>query len=102
MSKETKAAETKAAETDKPEVKKIEKGIFKGQPAVKIKLPLTRTEKDDVWVSVNGKAMQIKRGVEVEVPQCVVEVLQHQEDMLKEALEYENAAAGKTGDDELN
>ena len=30
---------------------------------VKIQLPLTRTEKDDVYVCVNGESYQIKRGV---------------------------------------
>lgn len=61
---------------------------------VKIKLPLTRTEKDDVWVGVNGEKYLIKRGAEVEVPASVVEVLQHKEEMLAEALEYESQAAG--------
>lgn len=62
---------------------------------VKIKLPLTRTEKDDVFVGVNGNTWLIKRGVEVEVPECVVEVLQHQEEMLRQALEFEEALAEK-------
>lgn len=33
--------------------------------------------KSDVLVAVNGKAYQIKRGVDVEVPNCVAEVLRH-------------------------
>ena len=61
---------------------------------VKIKLPLTRTEKDDVWVAVNGEKYLIKRGCEVSVPASVAEVLQHKEEMLAVALEYENQAAG--------
>ena len=84
------------------EKKTIKKGLFKGHPAVTIRLPLTRTEKDDKWVSVNGKSMQIKRGVDVEVPECIAEVLQHQEDMLREAMEYEAEAMGKASDEELN
>ena len=83
------------------ETKTIKKGIFKGQPAVSIRLPLTRSDKEDLWVSVNGKSMQIKRGVDVEVPQCIYEVLQHKENMLKEALEYEAAAMGKADAEEL-
>lgn len=35
--------------------------------------------KDDVFVAVNGRTFQIVRGVEVEVPECVVEVLEHSE-----------------------
>ncbi len=31
--------------------------------------------KDDIFVSVNGKRYQIKRGVEVEIPECVYKVL---------------------------
>lgn len=52
---------------------------------VKIKIPRTRTETDDVFVSVNMNTWQIKRGVEVEVPECVAEVLQHREEMLDQA-----------------
>ena len=84
------------------ETKTIKKGLFKGHPAVKIKLPLTRTEKEDKWLCVNGKSMQIKRGVDVEVPACVAEVLQHQEDMLRVAMDNEAAAMDKADAAELN
>ena len=60
---------------------------------VKIKLPLTRTEKDDVYVCVNGMSYQIKRGGTVEVPDYVKEVLEHREEMLAEAMEFEAQAA---------
>lgn len=60
---------------------------------VKIKLPLTRTEKDDVWVQANGKPYLIKRGVEVEVPAIVAEGLANREKMLEQAMEYEAQAA---------
>lgn len=59
---------------------------------VKIKLPLTRGEKDDVYVGVNGKTYLIKRGEEVEVPESVVEVLKNSEDMLAVAMEFEEQA----------
>ena len=62
---------------------------------VKIKLPLTRTEKDDVYVCVNGDSFQIKRGETVEVPDYVAEVLQHKEEMLAEAMEFEMQASAK-------
>jgi hypothetical protein len=62
---------------------------------VKIKLPLSRTEKDDVPVGVNDRTWHIKRGVEVEVPECVAEVLQHQEEMLSQSMEFEAAHADK-------
>lgn len=68
---------------------------------VKIKLPLTKSEKNDVAVAVNDRTWLIKRGVEVEVPECVVEVLEHQEEMLRVAMDYEEAASSKTKDKEL-
>lgn len=59
---------------------------------VKIRLPLTRTEKKDVYVAVNGNSYLIKRGETVEVPESVAEVLQHKEDILSQAMEYEEKA----------
>ena len=76
--------------------------LFPNEPLVTIKLPITRNEKEDKWVSVNGKSMQIKRGVEVEVPLCIAKALEHQEKMLIEAMEYEAAIMGKASADELN
>jgi hypothetical protein len=60
---------------------------------VKIKLPLTRTEKDDKWCAVNGKPYQIQRGKEVEVPDYVAEVLRHEEEMLSIGMAYEAEAS---------
>ena len=60
---------------------------------VKIKLPLSRSEKEDVFVAVNGKTYLIKRGVEVSVPESVAEVLRHKEEMLEQAMEFEAQAA---------
>ena len=60
---------------------------------VKIKIPLTKTEKDDVFVGVNGKTYLIKRGVEVEVPRAVAEILAHKERMLETAIEFEASIA---------
>ena len=59
---------------------------------VKIKLPLTRTESEDAYVALNGKPYLIKRGVEVEVPAGVAEILQHKEEALVEAIEFEAQA----------
>ena len=65
------------------------------QKMVTIKIPLTRQEQADVYVSVNGKSYQIKRGVSVKVPDYVAEVLQHRDDMLAEAMAFEASAAAK-------
>lgn len=65
----------------------------KKEKKVTIRLPLTRTEKDDVFVGVNGKTWLIKRGEEVEVPISVAEVLRNKERMLSEAMAFEAQAA---------
>ena len=58
---------------------------------VKIKIPLVRGETNqDVYVSVNDKSWQIKRGVTVEVPECVAEVLEHEEKQLRAAYDYQD------------
>ena len=88
-------AETKTTKSKK-------KSLFAGEEMVTIKLPLTRTEKDDVWVAVNGKSLMIKRGVEVEVPRCIALALEHQEKMLISVMEIEANAQGKASADELN
>lgn len=93
-------AETKTTEVKTTKAKKSK--LFPNEPLVTIKLPVTRNEKEDKWVAVNGKSMQIKRGVEVEVPLCIAKALEHQEKMLIEAMEYEAAAMGKASADELN
>lgn len=56
---------------------------------VKVRLPLTKTEKDDVFVRVNTRTWLIKRGEEVEIPECAAEVLQHAEEQMLEGLRYQ-------------
>lgn len=67
----------------------------------KIKLPLTRFEKDDQYVGVNGKTYQIKRGEEVEVPESVKEVLENREKMLRIAYDFQDEASAKADAREL-
>ena len=59
------------------------------QKTVKIKIPLTKNEKDDVYVALNGKSYLIKRGEYVDVPVGVAKILEHKEKMLQTAIEYE-------------
>lgn len=55
---------------------------------VKIKLFKDKEKyKDDVFVGVNGRTWLIQRGVEVEVPECVAEVLANAERQRKQAEE---------------
>lgn len=69
--------------------------VKEGPKKVKIKIPLTRTEKDDVYVAVNGKSYQIKRGVEVEVPVGVAAAIKCSDEMLAKAMAFEEEAAEK-------
>ena len=58
---------------------------------VKIRIPRTKAVQEDVFVSVNARTWLVKRGVEVEVPECVAEVLRHQEEMLEEIMLFEDS-----------
>lgn len=58
---------------------------------VKIKIPRTKSDQEDVFVSVNMETFIIKRGVEVEVPDYVAEVLQHQEEQLEKIMLFNEA-----------
>ena len=62
---------------------------------VKIRIPRTKKDEEDVFVSVNNYTCIIKRGVEVEVPDFVAEVLRHQEEMLEEIMLFEDAMQNK-------
>ena len=59
---------------------------------VKIRIPRISAKQEDVPVWVNEKSWLIKRGVEVEVPECVAEVLRHQEEMLEQIMLFEDSA----------
>ena len=63
-----------------------------GPKMVKIRIPRTKSDQEDVFVSVNLRTYIIKRGVDVEVPDFVAEVLRHQEEMLEEIMIFEEAA----------
>jgi hypothetical protein len=60
---------------------------------VKIKVPRTKADQEDAFVSVNMETFLIKRGVEVEVPDYVAEVLQHQEEMLENIMLFNEEKA---------
>jgi predicted ATP-grasp superfamily ATP-dependent carboligase len=68
---------------------------------VKIKLPLTRYEKDDVYVAVNCKSYLIPRGVTVEVPEAVVEVLENNEKERAKLFALMDESSAKTSAKEL-
>ena len=47
---------------------------------VPYKIPIDRTNNDDVFVAVNGRSFVIQRGQEVMIPRNVAEVLKQSED----------------------
>ena len=54
-----------------------------------VKIHLFKDNKNyngDVFVAVNGRTFQIQRGVDVEVPECVAEVLRNSETQNAEAV----------------
>ena len=57
---------------------------------VKVRLPKINADQEDVFVSVNDYTCIVKRGVEVEVPVFVAEVLQHREELLERIMELES------------
>ncbi len=60
----------------------------KGEKMVKIRLfKDNKAYVGDVFVGVNGRTWQIQRGVEVEVPEYVAEVLRNSEAQDREAIQ---------------
>ena len=56
---------------------------------ISIRLPLTKELQSDVFVRVNERTWLIKRGETVQVPACVVEVLEHAEQATAAGLQYQ-------------
>ena len=51
------------------------------EKTVKIRIPKFKANQEDVFVSVNERTWIVQRGVEVEVPECVAEVIRRSEEM---------------------
>lgn len=90
-------ANAKAAEAEKTladlqaQNKTVAAGTAKNPDTVTIKLYKDQNIKDDVQVFVNGRQYIIKRGVSVDVPREVFEVLQNQEKMRDQIAAYNEA-----------
>ena len=63
---------------------------MESEKTVTIRLPLTREEREDVFVGINGHNWLIKRGEQGKVPQAV---LARKEKCLAMAMEFEAQAA---------
>lgn len=60
------------------------------EKTVRIRLPIERDNKEDKVVWVNDRRFLIKRGVPVDVPESVAEILENEEKMLSVRYEYES------------
>lgn len=69
----------------------VTKETVQKEKMVKIRLPKTKANEDDERVWVNNRSWQIQRGVEVEVPECVAEVLRHKEEMQERIMLFKEA-----------
>lgn len=66
------------------------------EKTVTITIPRERSDKEDaVFVSVNERTWLIKKGMKVEVPECVAEVLELREKSLDEAYTFEREKSKK-------
>lgn len=76
------------AKHDTDTAKTVELAEDTAEKKVRIRIPKTRSETEDVYVSVNNRNWLIQRGVEVEVPECVAEVLRNSELAEEAALRF--------------
>ena len=58
---------------------------------VTVRIPRVNPRQEDVFVSVNNYTCIVRRGVDVEVPDFVAEVLRHQEEMMETIALFEAA-----------
>lgn len=77
------------AEAKKTVETKIEKKVT-------IRLPRIKGESDTVFLSINNRNWLIKRGVSVEVPECVAKLLEEQEEAIEKSYETKEAAKNAT------
>lgn len=63
----------------------------KEEKMVRIRIPRTSKDQADIYVSVNSRDWLIQPGKEVDVPECVAEVLEQKERALELAYEYESS-----------
>ena len=85
---ETNAVETNAVETNAVETEAVETSTAKTE---KVFLPYDDTHKRPLYVCVNGRAMSIERGKEVEIPAEFAEVVRNAIQQETDAVRYSDA-----------
>ena len=81
-------AKTNAVETNAVETEAVETSTAKTE---KVFLPYDDTHKRPLYVCVNGRAMSIERGKEVEIPAEVAEVVRNAIQQETDAVRYSDA-----------
>lgn len=73
----------------------VENAAVKAPDTVTIKIPIdpSNRSEDDITVGLNGKMFKIKRGIPVDVPKGVAEILEHSESQERAAFEYIDQAS---------
>lgn len=87
------AAATPAINGDTEKTVPSATNAYPGEKLVRIRIPHTGDDDGDVFVSVNDRNWYIKRGSEVEIPECAAEVLIRREERIADAIDYENRLA---------
>ena len=64
-----------------------------GEKMVRVTLTIINEHDMEQYVGINGRSWLIRRGEEVEVPECVAEVLKLSENQKREAYRYQQQAA---------
>lgn len=67
----------------------VETAVPVADPMVTIRIPRDRDDKEDKVVWVNEKRYLIQRGIPVEVPESVAEILRQEEEMLQYIYDFE-------------
>ncbi len=61
----------------------------KKEKTVTVFVPKAKKDEDDLRVWVNDRSWLIKKGVQVEVPECVAAVLEQRQKMLDKIMNFE-------------
>ncbi len=69
----------------------VAQNVEPGEQLAIVKLPLTKDSQKDVFVRVNQRTWNIKRGVYVKIPKCAAEVLEHAESAELDAIEFQKS-----------
>lgn len=74
--------------TKKVDTDLVGKVTTRGEKMVTVKVPYVKGEAREQYVGINGRRFLIQKGKEIEVPECVAEVIRNSEAQIDAALDY--------------